>query len=276
MFSKAIAGEETKDTTCVLVTHHVHFLPRCDKVIVMNQGRIQHQGTYDELIFRGVDFAGAVDASKQVIKKPKEEGQKEVTSNDDDDKADIIDEDKTPSEVIEEEADVKKEASMRVKGEKLVSEEEREEGSVAGSAYIIYAKAGGLISWFTAITVQGIGRGAEVGSTFWLSYWAAASINATMSGIPHTSTETYYFVGIYAVFGMVGVLGLTIRSLALAYHRLGASRKLNNDLTRSILRAPVAFFDVTPTGRILNRFAADMDKVDLELTQSLVRATRMP
>jgi hypothetical protein len=26
------------------------------------------------------------------------------------------------------------------------------------------------------------------------------------------------------------------------------------------------FFDVTPIGRILNRFAADMDKIDLELT----------
>jgi ABC-type multidrug transport system fused ATPase/permease subunit len=31
----------------------------------------------------------------------------------------------------------------------------------------------------------------------------------------------------------------------------------------------VAFFDITPTGRVLNRFAADMDKIDLELTQSL-------
>jgi len=31
----------------------------------------------------------------------------------------------------------------------------------------------------------------------------------------------------------------------------------------------VAFFDVTPIGRVLNRFAADMDKIDLELTQTI-------
>jgi ATP-binding cassette subfamily C (CFTR/MRP) protein 1 len=274
LFAKAIAGEETKNTTRVLVTHHVHFLPRCDKVIVMNQGRIEHQGTYADLIAQGVDFAGAVDASKHANDESNDEKatKKESSIVDEDDKAAIIDKDKTAAEVKDEETEGKNESSMRAKGEKLVSTEEREEGSVAGSAYIIYAKAGGLIAWFTAITVQGIGRGSEVGSTFWLSYWAAQSLNATMNGNPHTASDTYYYVGIYALFGMVGVLGLTIRSLALAYHRLGASRKLNSDLTKSILRAPVAFFDVTPIGRILNRFAADMDKVDLELTQSLGQA----
>lgn len=272
MFAKAIAGDITSDTTRVLVTHHVHFLPRCDKVIMMDHGRIKHQGTYEELVAQGVDFAGAVDATK-AAGPPKEEGEaeSEAASPDgvDDDKDEIIDEEQTPEDVKEEEADVKKESSLRKKGEKLVSTEEREEGSVAGSAYVIYARAGGLCSFMTALIVQGMGRASEILSSFWLSWWAADSLNATLNGTPHTDFETYYYLGIYALFGMIGVVGLTVRGLALAYHRLGASRKLHDDLTRSILRAPVAFFDVTPVGRILNRFAADMDKVDLELTQSL-------
>merc|ERR1711966_354289 len=84
--------------------------------------------------------------------------------------------------------------------------------------------------------------------------------------------DTLFYLNIYAAFGLAGVLCLTLRSIAMALHRLKASRKLHNDLTDSIMQAPVAFFDVTPTGRVLNRFAADMDKIDLELTQSLSQA----
>merc|ERR1712176_578477 len=59
-----ITGDISKGKTRILVTHHVHILSRCDTVIVMEGGTIKHQGTYQDLIDQGVDFAGAVDVSK--------------------------------------------------------------------------------------------------------------------------------------------------------------------------------------------------------------------
>jgi ABC-type multidrug transport system fused ATPase/permease subunit len=106
-------------------------------------------------------------------------------------------------------------------------------------------------------------------SGFWLALWAQRSFAAQVSGNPFSHQEEYRYLGIYALFGMLGILGLTGRALLIAIHRLGASQKLHDNMAESTLRAPVAFFDVTPLGRILNRFAADMDKIDLELTQSV-------
>lgn len=256
IFSSAIAGPLAQGITRVLVTHHVHLLSRCDQVIVLNHGRIKHMGKYAELVAKGVDFAGAVDVSK-IIRKEQGDGDKAV-------------EEAAPEEEkkVESMTDEKKEL-LKKSGKKLVKDEEREEGSISGSAYMHYARSGGLWTAASVFAIQGFGRAAEIMSGFWLSLWAQRSLQAAQSGDPFDRDTTNFYVGIYALFGMLGVLGLTGRSLVIAVHRLRASKRLHDDLVESVLRAPVAFFDVTPTGRILNRFAADMDKIDLELTQSL-------
>ena len=47
----------------------------------------------------------------------------------------------------------------------------------------------------------------------------------------------------------MGVVGLTLRALVLAQHRLGTSSKLHLSLCEATLEAPIAFFDVTPIGK---------------------------
>jgi ABC-type multidrug transport system fused ATPase/permease subunit len=255
IFSNAIESSLVGGITRVLVTHHVHLLSRCDTVIVLEHGRIKHHGRYADLIAQGVDFAGAVDVSK--------------TSNVNNKADDSGVTDESTETKKEENLSDEKKAALLKSGKKLVKEEERAEGSVEGSAYLHYARAGGLIIVVLVFVVQGFGRACEVFGGFWLSIWAERSRNATIEGNPFDTAENNRYVGIYALFGVLGVLGLTGRGILIAIHRLHASRLLHDNLTDSVLRAPVAFFDVTPTGRILNRFAADMDKIDLELTQSL-------
>lgn len=264
IFAHAITGPLAEGTTRILVTHHVHLLSRCNSVIVLDHGRIRHHGTYKDLVAQGVDFAGAVDISKAKV-----DGNAPVAVSDADTKK-PVEAEKKPVEGKKVEAltDVKK-AALKKSGKTLVNEEERGEGAIGGSAYMHYGRAGGLWVATFIVIVQGLGRASEVMAGFWLAIWAKRTLAASQKGEPFTQGETNYYVAIYALFGLMGVMGLTVRSILVAVHRLGASRKLHDELTHSVLRAPVAFFDVTPTGRILNRFAADMDKIDLELTQSL-------
>lgn len=61
----------------------------------------------------------------------------------------------------------------------LIIKEERAVGAVPLAAYAYYARAGGW-RWVAALVVIALcGRGCEVGSTFWLAYWAEQSLDAT-------------------------------------------------------------------------------------------------
>ncbi len=273
LFRRAITGEVSAGTTRLLVTHHVHFLPRCDKVIVMEGGRIKHYGKYSDLIDEGVDFADSVDVTKG-------DDAPDPSAVEDNKSSSASDKGATPAETsgnskdgkddaVDGGSDDKTKAAMKKRGQSLVQKEEREEGSVAGSAYVHYARAGGFCAFLTMFMIQGLGRASEIGSSFWLAYWAENAIGASMTGVPLSDERTVWFLNIYALFGMVAVFGLTVRSILMAVHRLHASKTLHENLLTRILRAPVAFFDVTPTGRVLARFAADMDKIDLDLTQSI-------
>ncbi|KAL3808375.1 hypothetical protein ACHAXA_005346 [Cyclostephanos tholiformis] len=265
LFTEAITGDICKGSTRVLVTHHVHFLPRCDAVIVLEKGMIKHAGTYHELVARGVDFAGAVDITKKDETGIEADDAAEKSANDDVatvQKSGVGDKNESGD-------DATNQKRMRKAGEKLVQDEEQNEGSVEGSMYSHYCKAGGTMAFVSIFVIQAIGKASEVMSSFWLSFWAAAT---TKGGANMTTAQTSWYLNIFCAFSMGGVLCLTFRSMAMAVHRLKASRNLHEGLTKSILRAPVSFFDVTPIGRVLNRFAADMDKIDLELTQSLGQA----
>ena len=45
------------DKTRVLVTHGVTYLPKTDHIIVMKDGKISEQGSYDELLSQKGEFA---------------------------------------------------------------------------------------------------------------------------------------------------------------------------------------------------------------------------
>jgi ATP-binding cassette, subfamily C (CFTR/MRP), member 1 len=64
-------------------------------------------------------------------------------------------------------------------------------------------------------------------------------------------------------------IAVVLSAIALAEGSLRSSTVLHYEILHSGLRAPMAFFDSTPIGRILNRFSKDVDVVDSQLPRSL-------
>lgn len=66
------------------------------------------------------------------------------------------------------------------------------------------------------------------------------------------------------------VVTVLFTTLALYVGALSASRILHHRLLRNVLRAPLTtFFDITPLGRVLNRFSKDVDTTDNELPAAI-------
>ena len=53
-----------------------------------------------------------------------------------------------------------------------------------------------------------------------------------------------------------------VRNVCLPFGSVRASRRLHEAMTSSVLRARVSWFDSTPLGRVLNRFASDIAAID--------------
>ena len=52
---------------------------------------------------------------------------------------------------------------------------------------------------------------------------------------------------------------------AAATCRLQAAKNIHESMLDAMIRAPIDWYDVTPIGRILNRFSKDTNAVDLQL-----------
>ena len=79
------------------------------------------------------------------------------------------------------------------------------------------------------------------------------------------SAMQWYRSSGFALISLSAVAGF-----AACIGRLRASRSLHQDMVSSVLSAQViAFYDATPVGRIMNRFAADMDAIDTGIPGAL-------
>jgi ABC-type multidrug transport system fused ATPase/permease subunit len=248
LFDHAITGL-LQNKCRVLATHQLQVLNRCDRIIWMQDGRIEAFDTYDNLMATNDAFVKMMASTVQEQRSDDEE------SSDDDHDHDNTDD------------DLKREKSRQRKAKKkakpalaLMQAEERAVKSVPWSVYGAYVKASGtILNGPLIILLLIISQGTNIATSLWISFWSSDKFGLSMG----------QYIGIYASLGVAQALMMFIFSVSLTIFGTTASKVMLNRAMGRVLRANVAFFDTTPMGRILNRFSKDVDTTDNQLTDSM-------
>lgn len=95
-----------------------------------------------------------------------------------------------------------------------------------------------------------------------------ANYNSSAFGVHRSdedSVDAGYYLGVYAILGIVYMAITFIREGVLFAGSLTASKIIHTKLVTSVSRAKFRFFDSTPLGQIMNRFSKDIENVDQEI-----------
>ncbi|XP_004625600.2 canalicular multispecific organic anion transporter 1 [Octodon degus] len=283
--------------TRLLVTHSIHFLPQVDEIVVLGNGTVVEKGTYRALLAKKGVFAKNL---KTFTRHPSSEG--EATVNDDSEEDDDYGLIPSIEEIPEDAASLtmKRENSLRrtmsrrsssrpqkslknslkirngnalkeeeelVKGQKLIKKEFMESGKVKFSVYMKYLRAMKWCSILCIIFFFIMNFVAFIASNLWLSAWTRDSLIYNSTNYPASQRDLR--IGVYGGLGVAQAVFVLVASIWSVFGSNYASKMLHSQLLVNILHAPMRFFDTTPTGRIVNRFAGDISTVDETLPQTL-------
>lgn len=146
-----------------------------------------------------------------------------------------------------------KETKKTKERKRTVQEEERERGRVSLKVYLSYmgeAYKGTLIPLI--ILAQTLFQVLQIASNWWMA-WANPQ---TEGDAPKTDRVVLLVVYMCLAFG--SSLFVFVRSLLVATFGLATAQKLFVKMLRCVFRAPMSFFDTTPSGRILNRVSYEL------------------
>lgn len=237
IFDQVINGILSQKTR-LLVTHNLSYTKEADKIIVVEDGSITEQGDFNTL-----------KSSKGPFSKLLEQFEQDERSQEE-----------TQSEEVEMKKKNKKNESR--KDEKKTKKEKKQEmvqlGTVNWKVYRLYFQSLGYfnsIGFFTCIILYHVVLALR---SYWLTAWSDANISPVANNTISTNERLY----VYAAYGIFEIKMLAIAFVLLTVGTLRASYGLHLPLLASILRAPMRFFDETPSGQVLNRLSKDLDMVE--------------
>ncbi|GMP42468.1 hypothetical protein CsSME_00012207 [Camellia sinensis var. sinensis] len=232
----------------------------------MQNGRIAQAGTFEELLKQNIGFEVLVGAHSQALESVlKVESSSKASQNeisDEESSNDLM----SSAELVHAKHDSEQKPCVEIKEKdaRLVQDEKREKGSIGKKVYWSYltiVKGGALVP--IIILAQLSFQVLQIASNYWMA-WSCPTTGGT-----ELIAGMNLILLVYTLLAVGSSLCMLVRSMLVAVTGIMTSQKLFTNMLHSVLRAPMEFFDSTPTGRILNRASTDQSVLDLELANKL-------
>ncbi|KAI7805399.1 canalicular multispecific organic anion transporter 1 isoform X1 [Triplophysa rosa] len=277
-----------KNKTRILVTHGISFLPYVDAIVVLVDGVVSEVGSYNSLRASKGAFSEFLDtyAREESIKADGSKAQDSSGYDEFDTVPESLEPqaDGSPEDIIS--STLKRENSLRhsqrhaqqngrlrknssltggkdssdKKGRRLIEKEAMETGKVKFSVFLQYLRAMGWGYTIWSFLIYFVQNVAFIGQNLWLSDWTNDAVEYLNTSYPSHVRDTR--IGVFGALGIAQGFLVFLGTILLANGAIDASRILHTRLLSNILRVPMVFYDTTPSGRIVNRFAKDIFTVD--------------
>ncbi|KAK4055812.1 hypothetical protein OIO90_003065 [Microbotryomycetes sp. JL221] len=235
LFEKVLTGPLLRDRTVILCTHHTHLvLPGVSYRVDLEGGKIVRQGPVER-----VPVKEALAAVERAC--------------DGDDVDDTNGSSILTTELKSFKASTAQQAS--------IADETWTTGAVKRSIYLTYLSASSYLRWAVLVLIIVARPLVSYLEQFWLRKWGEASS-------AREKVNVNYFLTGFAVIGFAQLVLALLWMLALYAASLRASRVLFAALLDKVVFASPRWFDLTPVGRITNRFTNDVSILDGELANN--------
>ncbi|EDV27231.1 uncharacterized protein TRIADDRAFT_54969 [Trichoplax adhaerens] len=253
----------------ILVTHQIQYLKRADKILVLDNGKLQHYGTYEELVGKGIDFLS-------YVKTDEEDKQTESLS---------VSNLTVPTRERRYTISARHMTGItnNEPPQESVQTEDRIEGVVPLTTYYFFFKAGfGLATLIMFILICAISQTSTIFCDWWLSQLSDqfTRLPDNLTNAEKIASVTLFDLHIGSIIGIYSAL--LICSLLLALGRclmsttttVNAAKSFHDKMLQSVVQTRMQFYDTNPAGRIINRFSKDAAAMDDKIPVSFLGATQ--
>ena len=236
-----VCWRELAGKTRVLVTHAVEFLDRVDRIIMIDDGNIILDGTFDQ-IKNEPDFKVILDSMNKNKESDSSEEYKEI------------------QEKCEENEEIKNYLSTT--GTKIIDAADEEEVEVTFKSYINYFKY--LKIWVIVMTVC-------TGVCMLENYFTINQEHSIISWAKNLSQNNTSGVFIILVYTFFRMSSSVLRDCIESFQKFIVDNKIFAEMINKVMNASIPlFFDKTQSGTIISRFNSDLEIAGSNLSMFII------